>query len=983
MKKPPIPHPKLVHGLLCLLLLLGAQQPARAQGIATQDQPPDQAAWQINTTAHSTTLVWSQDNAIRSGEDLWSLAEINGLRLPTQLFAFAATGQTPPTLRIHSQRSRAADSRDTPAPRIIPAIPQNVDGPPRPDLAVSLPAALPDSPVTVLRQGRMRGVDVLVVAVTQRFRQDSQTRTLTAITFSLEGARPLETIPSPANLNAQPFAPAAVTTTDTDTAPSPAPLTSQTRVRVTVENAGMQEILLDDLRSMGFVKNDTPLARLQLYWAGQQIALEATADRLRFYAPPPGDRWNTSDTYWLTLGDTTGLRMANRPALSEAAANLPITEAGWESGRWSAPTLYDSTLPGADRDHWFAADLRSGPEMTTTTLTVPVPSILPPLAASATFTLQVSGYTRYTHNLRIIAAAPAPTATLLSWQGSGDHTVSFHLDSRTQQLLVATQGEQTADGVLIDHLLWRRPVALHFGYTSGAFESASQPARLRLQQVAARARLYDISDPRQPVRVLLDAPSVGSLLVESPGDRRYLLVADENRLYLPWLSGSAQARITETQPDDPPKALLMPAVGRAATAAARPQLQLAPVLDFAPALHTDAIYVAPALFHPALQPLLDHRRSQGYRVALVDVAALYDSWSGGQVAPEAIRDFVRWAAANSSLPPQALILVGDGTSDPHNYTGRNNTNFIPPYLLPIDPWLGEAACETCFGQIDGASPLDDPLPDVAVGRIPAKNVDDVTFYVEKLLGYERTPATVIERSRILFVADNYREASGRVDAAGDFAATADAAATLQPAGTQIERVYYDPWQTHTQDPWREPDAQTAWRKTLEALNRGGGFASFVGHAHHWQWASTDLNVDPPYLLGMYDADPLTNGGNLPILLEMTCLTGMFQQPAISGTTIDERLLLHTSGGAAAIWASSGLGVAFGHDTLQTGFYRQFWNNTGGDRRLGSLAQAGYLTLFADGLCCQESLRTFLILGDPLTLPQAAAAQHMWMPSVMR
>ena len=55
---------------------------------------------------------------------------------------------------------------------------------------------------------------------------------------------------------------------------------------------------------------------------------------------------------------------------------------------------------------------------------------------------------------------------------------------------------------------------------------------------------------------------------------------------------------------------------------------------------------------------------------------------------------------------------------------------------------------------------------------------------------------------------------------------------LQTAGTQIERVYYDPSSTHTQAPY--------------------------------------------YLLGLYDADGLTNGGNLPVLLEMTCLTGMFQ-----------------------------------------------------------------------------------------------------------
>lgn len=236
---------------------------------------------------------------------------------------------------------------------------------------------------------------------------------------------------------------------------------------------------------------------------------------------------------------------------------------------------------------------------------------------------------------------------------------------------------------------------------------------------------------------------------------------------------------------------------------------------------------------------------------------------------------------------------------------------------------------------------------------------------------------------MVFVADNYRDAYGRVDGAGDFAITANAAVAQQPPNAQIERVYFDPSPSHSQAPWREPDPVAAWRKTLDALNRGGGFATYIGHAHQWQWASTDLNAEPPYLLGLYDGDGLTNRGNLPVLLEMTCLTGMFQLPSFNGTTIDERLLLHTSGGAAAIWSSTGFGVAYGHDWLQQGFYSQFWSLAAGDKRLGALTQAGYRTLFTGGVCCQESLRTFLLLGDPLTVPQAAVERNLWLPVLGR
>ena len=114
----------------------------------------------------------------------------------------------------------------------------------------------------------------------------------------------------------------------------------------------------------------------------------------------------------------------------------------------------------------------------------------------------------------------------------------------------------------------------------------------------------------------------------------------------------------------------------------------APVLSlYTPAkldapLDADLVYLAPAGFLAELAPLAARRRAQGHSVALVDVQAVYDLWSGGQVAPDALRDFLRYAAATWTRPPRAALLVGDGTSDPLNYTGRNNTNFVA--ALPGD-----------------------------------------------------------------------------------------------------------------------------------------------------------------------------------------------------------------------------------------------------------------------------------------------------------
>lgn len=134
-------------------------------------------------------------------------------------------------------------------------------------------------------------------------------------------------------------------------------------------------------------------------------------------------------------------------------------------------------------------------------------------------------------------------------------------------------------------------------------------------------------------------------------------------------------------------------------------------------------------------------------------------------------------AATWPQAPKALILVGDGTSDPHNYTGRNNANHMPPSLALVDPWLGETACEPCFGQLDGNDPRDDALPDLAVGRLPVKTEAELAALVQKLIGYDTAAAGGSWRGKAVFVADN-------ADGAGDVASVAELSVFLA-AGREV------------------------------------------------------------------------------------------------------------------------------------------------------------------------------------------------------
>ncbi len=76
-----------------------------------------------------------------------------------------------------------------------------------------------------------------------------------------------------------------------------------------------------------------------------------------------------------------------------------------------------------------------------------------------------------------------------------------------------------------------------------------------------------------------------------------------------------------------------------------------------------------------------------------------------------------------------------------------------------------------------------------------------------------------------------------------------------------------------------------------------------------------------------------------------------------------------------------LGITHGHDALQRGFYRALWSRPAGTAMLGDLTLAGYQELFLRGTCCQDTLRTFALLGDPLTQVRVQPLSRVWEPNV--
>jgi hypothetical protein len=135
-------------------------------------------------------------------------------------------------------------------------------------------------------------------------------------------------------------------------------------------------------------------------------------------------------------------------------------------------------------------------------------------------------------------------------------------------------------------------------------------------------------------------------------------------------------------------------------------------------------------FEDAIDPLLLHRRDQGLRVARVSVEQIFDEFGHGHRDPQAIKEFITYAAENWGPPaPRYILLVGDATYDVTNMTRGKNRNRLPTRVA-YTHFGGFVADDIWFGTDE------ENIAKLAIGRFPAQNAPQLRAMVKKTIEYE-------------------------------------------------------------------------------------------------------------------------------------------------------------------------------------------------------------------------------------------------------
>lgn len=718
-----------------------------------------------------------------------------------------------------------------------------------------------------------------------------------------------------------------------DLALGPAPRSSRDdwRVHLHVTRSGLQRITMAELQAAGVPLEGINPRHLQLYWRGQKIpcliegeedGILQGDDALIFYAAPWSFKYDRNDSYWLTVETENGTRVLPRPA-AEATISISSYE---ETTHLEEQNLYYSDLPKQDQaDHWFWESIRSGrgasgaKEFPITLAPMPLGPVRAYLRLHAltngSGTLQVSVQI----NDYLVGEFLVSDMTTVNYEVSFPHFI-LRDGENVGRIQVEKVGD-AANALLLDWVEITYVRRLQAMDNTLSFDVNWPGAwRIKLTGFTEMPLLWDVTDPQQPTMIAgADIQTVMTDTLEFASDSDRIL---HYEAATPATMAPVQAHWS------PAESNLREANQQA-----------------------DYIIITPGDFLAAAQRLADYRASQGLSVRVALLQDIYDEFNTGIADPEAIRAFLAYALGTWQAPaPAYVVLLGDTHFDPLNYV-NTQPSFVPSYLRNVDPWLGEVADENQFTALVG----EDPVPDMMIGRLPVRTLDEANLVVDKIITFEAVDASEAWAQTLLVMADN-------PDSAGDFYALADKIIAQVAPLLQTQRFYFG--QNYgTVDAIRQA--------FLAAWSEGARFINYIGHGQPNAWAGEQF-------IRRNDLSQLQNNSRPSFLLTMASLTGIFYWPG-SQSLQEEMLLLPDGRGVVGYLASTGFGIANGNALINEGFFTAVLHDHAAD--LGTATYRAKLYLLSQGYFYTEFLvQLYTLIGDPATrVPQMPWNQTLYLP----
>ncbi len=374
------------------------------------------------------------------------------------------------------------------------------------------------------------------------------------------------------------------------------------------------------------------------------------------------------------------------------------------------------------------------------------------------------------------------------------------------------------------------------------------------------------------------------------------------------------------------------------------RLQLRQAFDLTiPPNNIDYILITKPFFAPSANEMAEYRRStNGYEVLIVDQADIFDQFDYGRPTPLAIQRFVH-VTQEWTYKPQFVTFWGDALRPEDNRARR-----------PLLPWevisFGYSPSDSWFGMHKNG--LNDWIERPAIGRIPIRNNERGSFFVQKMANYESSAVAAWQKKLLLLVGGKNNFEQSRLQA---HALSWENHATGIPTG--MNSVHFFKTSEAPLDPSFQDSLSFAFKD-------GTSWISYFGHSAADTW---EIVTDAP--------EDYDNADRLPVVVSIGCNTGNFAGGRFELTdrlVYGERLVLASMNGAIAHWGSSSPSYIEQPAALTNFVHEVVFQDT--IRTLGSAFQEGkrrFVEARSQSGSVYNVLLQYGLIGDPATRIQIA------------
>ena len=355
-----------------------------------------------------------------------------------------------------------------------------------------------------------------------------------------------------------------------------------------------------------------------------------------------------------------------------------------------------------------------------------------------------------------------------------------------------------------------------------------------------------------------------------------------------------------------------------------------------------------------------HEQKDGLSVRIVPADELYNEFSSGTPDATAYRRYMKMLydrAATTDQKPRYLLLFGDGGWDNRMKTSEWSGQDPDDFLLCYES-ENSFSQVNCYVSDDFYCLLDDSevieettggsttyrgQPDVAVGRMPARTVDQAKILVDKVLSYAQNTYAGSWQNEICMMGDDGNQNSHMN--------TADKVAKVIEQNFpnyNVKKIYWDAYQrTSSSTGYSYPDVT---RLIKQQMQNGALMMNYCGHG-----AAYAMSHELVMKLKDFE-DSQTN--YLPLWMTASCDIMPFDGQE---DNIGETVMLSSKGGGVAFFGTTRTVYATYNEAMNLAF-TQYVLTPG--ISIGEAARLAKCQMVSRGSDLTQNKLQYTLLGDP-------------------